>query len=361
MSNIEEAITESVEDAQMEETEEQTAEPEAPPAEATPSDSVEVTPAQATAEPAEQAPASVATSQDDFEKQYGIPAVAQSGRENRIPYSRVKKIVEKAVRDRAKELEDSFNPKISDYDTKVKDYESRLDKVAQFEQMMAQQPDEFMRRLATLPNYQPFFQAVEAAFKVMEANPALAQAAGLPAPQRTGTTPAASTNEPMPQPNRQLPDGSRVYDMEGLQKLMEWHGKQVETRVTSQVEARYKPLETDWQTQRRMSEAHTAVQAQIEEARKWPLFSESEADIVKALQANPQISLEGAYRTVVFPKLQAERSKMREEVLKEVKAAPRATAVTSRGSASSVNQAPSGPKSLEDVIREQVREFKDSV
>src|SRR6266851_4226042 len=79
---------------------------------------------------------------DDFEKKYGITALSSSGRENRIPYPRVKKIAEKAVKDAqtswTKGLETSHVPiaKFQELDTKVKDYEARLSQVAEFEKVM---------------------------------------------------------------------------------------------------------------------------------------------------------------------------------------------------------------------------------
>src|SRR3972149_9525195 len=45
-------------------------------------------------------------------------------------------------------------------------------------------------------------------------------------------------NDPMPQPNKVNPDGSKVYDLDGLNELMAWQSRQVEKRVLTQAEER---------------------------------------------------------------------------------------------------------------------------
>ena len=79
---------------------------------------------------------------------------------------------------------------------------------------------------------------------------------------------------------------------------------------------------------------------------------ENEADITLALQQDQRLSLEGAYRRVVFPKITAERNTMRESILKEIKGAPTATAAPNRGFRASPSSG--GKKSLEQIIQEQV-------
>ena len=63
------------------------------------------------------------------------------------------------------------------------------------------------------------------------------------------------------------------------------------------------------------------------------MFADKEQAIIKVLQENPQVSLERAYQHVVYPQFQGKiktlsetqelnRAKMREEILKEIKARP---------------------------------------
>lgn len=311
------------------------------------------------------APADPAKPKDDFESLVGMPQNGVGGRENRIPYSRVKKITEKAVGEvveavtgrklnpgeRPLDVVKSHLSKFAEMETQFKDYESRLENVGRFEDVMANQPEEFLRRLSTLPQYQGFFQAVEQALSGQPQGQAIPQ----PTNQAAFQQPQVVGDE-MPQPDEELPDGTKVYSMEGLQNLLAWRDKQVESRVTKQIEERYKPIESEWQERRRIEATLPIVRAKIEEAKTWPLFNESEEEITAALEANPNLSLDGAYRMVVFPKLIAERNKMRQDVLTEVSRAPVATSIASK--ATKPVAPATGPRSIEDIIAGEVAKIK---
>ncbi len=309
---------------------------------------------------ANQTPTEVKPPADDFEKIAGVPQMGIGGRENRIPYSRVKKITERAVNEVAEAVVGrKLNPgekpldvvktrlaQFSELETKTKDYESRLDTVGRFEQMMETQPQEFLRRLSTLPAYSDFFQFVQKALDSQNG-------------QASASTPVAASvpvGDEMPQPDEELADGTKVYSMEGLQALLSWRDKQVETRVTKQIEDRYKPIESEWQERRRIEATLPIVQAKIKEARSWPLFNESEAEITAALERDPNLSLDAAYRFVVFPKLVSERNKMRDEVLTEVSRAPKATNLTPQP----VKPTPpsNANRSIEDIIAGEVAKIR---
>ena len=267
---------------------------------------------------------------DEFEKKFGIPAQSNSGRENRIPHSRVQQIVAKAVKD----SEAAFTPKLKEFEAKVVDYEARLHKVAEFESLMVNDSQKFLQLLNQLPQYQellrPLFQ------------PAQAQ-----------TQQQAVEDDGMPQPDQQLSDGSLVYSMEGLRALNAWNREQSRKETLAEVDKRFGPIEQSYQSYRTLQELAPKVQAQITEARTWPLFNENEAEITQALQQDGRLSLEGAYRRVVFPKITAERTSMRESILKEIKSAPASTSAPSRSSRPGF-QSPGGKRTIEDIIKEQV-------
>lgn len=274
-----------------------------------------------------------AATQGDFvmDKELGIPSHT-NGRENRIPYSRVQKIV---ARQRAKAVE-PLQKQLEELTPKVQAYEQQLQSVAQFEQVMVNEPRKFLDMLAQIPSYQPFFQMLEQLSAQVQ--------------QQAQNQEQVVDNDPMPQPGE---DG--LYDMEGLQKLLEWNARQVEARTLQQVESRYQPIREQWEAQQRMQMLVPQVERQIAEARTWPLFNESEEEIVQVLNANPGASLEQAYRSVVFPKLQAQRDKIRQEVLAEIKKAPTASsAPTQRVKPVQGPAQSSGPRDLEDIIREQI-------
>lgn len=294
---------------------------------------------------------------DDFDKKFGLEATyPNSGRENRIPYSRVKKIAQKAVRDARKEWEAETTPKSQEYETKVKSYEERLARVDQFEKVMVNNPDQFLEMLSTLPAYKQFFAAIEDAFTKAQA------------PQtQTQVQETQQVGDDMPQPDVQYPDGSLVYSEKQLRALNAWNREQAKKETLEEVNRRFAPIESEWQAQKRIDALKPAVTAQINEARTWKGFTENEAEIVKVLQTDPRISLEGAYRKVVMPKLEAQweaekqrlvpdRNKIREELLQELRNAPKSTAVTT--SATKASPVSEGPKTLEQIIAEQIKTLK---
>jgi hypothetical protein len=378
MSNLEDVIAGAVEDNQLpdepveetsDESSDESSEVEAPSGES-PADDTSATEAEeseAKAEDTEEAP-----EQDEFEKKYGIAAQSSLGRENRIPYSRVKKITEKSVNEiaeialgrklapgeKAADTVKAYVARIPEMEAKVTDYEARLDNVGRFEEIMANDPDQFLGLLAKIPAYTEFFNMIEDLYN---------KAQGTQAPAGDLATQAAATPPPddMPQPDEQLADGSMSYSMEGLKQLLAWQAKQVEERVTRQVEERYQPIESEWRAKQRVESLKPMIQAQIEDAYTWPGFKENEEEITAILAQYPKATLDQAYRHVVLPKLNAEKEKlvtnrdqMRQELLQELKKAPRATAASSTGAKSSAKPTPSGPRKLEDIIAEQVETLK---
>lgn len=286
------------------------------------------------------------TDQDEFEKKFGIPSQSVSGRENRIPYSRVKKITEKAISDAKKEWEATSSPKTLEYETKIKDYEGRLDKVAQFEQVMLNDQPRFLQMLGGLPQYKDILAPLFSQQKPAQA-------------ETTQVQQQQQLPDDMPAPDQKLPDGTMVYSLDGLKSLLTWNSKQARQEAVKDVEKRYKPMEDEWMAHQKLQTIIPQVQAQITEARKWPMFNENEDDIVKALQVDQKLSLEGAYQKVVYPKLIADRNKMREDLLREIKSAPVATSAPTRQSKPVTTPAvSSGPRNLEDVINEAIQSLK---
>lgn len=264
---------------------------------------------------------------DEFEKKFGVPATASGGRENRIPYSRVKKIVEK----QAKEVEASFLPKITELEGKVKERDDRLSKVDEFRNVLLNEPQKFMDMLRDLPQYKTLLDGLQAPLV---------------------TPPVVPLGDDMPLPDEVAADGSKSYSMNGIRAFSEWTRAQARKDTLEEVRKIYGPIQEEWKAQQQLQQIVPVIQKQISEARQWPLFNESEEDIVKALQSNPQMTLETAYRTVVYPKLATDRNKMREDLLKELKKAPASTSAPASGTKS--KPVSSGPRSLESIIEEQI-------
>jgi hypothetical protein len=316
------------------------------------------TTAETTEEVSSQAPAPGAVTQeeakDDFADRYGIQPNSVTGRENRIPYSRVKKIVERAEKEAIakakKEAEGGFAPRVTELDAKVKDYEGRLQKVAEFENMIETQPQQFLDFLSTLPAYKEFFTYIQQL------------AAQAQSPQQQDQSYLDTST--MPQPDERLADGSMVYSLKGLAARDEWLAKQVEAKAIRAAEERlskrYDPIEKQWQAEQRRAQAIPIIQKQIAEARQWPHFTEHEAEIIEALKADANLSLDGAYRQVlqktVLPKIQADRDTMRKEILEELKKKPVSTAAPVHQT-KPVAEKP-GKKSLEEIIAEAAATLK---
>lgn len=368
MSDLLDVISQSIQDAEdvppatdtdstpIEDTNSTDSLEAAPTGEEAPSEAVsEETPAEeesiTTPSPAERVPAKP---QDEFDKTHGIQSQSTSGRENRIPYSRVRKIADNAVADAKKVWETEFNPKFTEMSTKVKTYEDQLGRVKAFEKVMVNDPQGHFQMLSTLPAYKDVFSQIEAAFN---------------AAQNFQGQPIQPVSDDMPQPDVDAPDGTKVYSLDGLKKLMEWNSSQTERRVSQQFQERYAPLENHFQSQQRLAQTLPVVQAQIAEARLWDQFNENEDEITAVLQSDKRISLPQAYIKVVIPKIRAahvteldkhkaDRAKVREELMKELKLAPKSTSAPAKASHSSVSGVQTGPKSLEDVINESIKGLK---
>ncbi len=285
----------------------------------------------------------VKEAEDEFAKKFGIASKSVTGRENRLPYSRVKKIVQKNEQEVTarvtKEIEAKYQPQIQEFEAKAK-------RLADYENVLENDPKTFLERLSQVPTYKPFFDWVNQ----------LAAGAPPAGEQPPAQAAPAAGDDPRPLPNKQLADGSKVYDLEGLDQLMAWQARQVEKKVATDLETkfskRYEPIEAEWKQKEYLAKIAPQIEKQIAEARTWPLFTENEGEITKALQADPNLSLEAAWRQIAVPKMVSDRTKMRTEVLAELKKAPASTAVPGAKMAPGTPKA--GPRSLEDIIAAEI-------
>lgn len=299
--------------------------------------------------------------EDDFLSKLGVQSKSFTGRDNPIPYSRVKKIVAKAKAEAkeaaVKEFESKYGTeKLQPLETKVRDYEDRLTKVAQFEQVLEHDPDTFLQYLSQIPAYAPFFQAVRDLYAKSSGG-----AAEAPADKNTFVD---DPSDPMPQPNKPQPDGSRVYDLEGLNQLMAWQSRQVEKRVLAQAEEkitkRYAPIEQEWQRQQYYNQVSPIIDQQVAEARTWDRFPELEEKVVEIMASDKNISLERAYMMAyqkeVVPKLAADRNRVRADVLEEMKKRPVTTSAPVNPMQPKTSQETG--QSIEDIILAEMRKLQ---
>ena len=309
--------------------------------EETPTPSSEVSSPAAAAAKAE----AEATPKDEFETKFGISKESTPGRENRIPYSRVTKIVGKAVSEAETKAKAEWEPKLKALTDENEGHKTYRTKVEAFEKMMVGDQEKFIRMLYTLPQYQQIL------------SPLFIQ------PAAQAQVEQVPVDDNMPQPDVQQADGTAVYSMEGLKKLNEWNRTQARTETLAEVEKKFGPLYQSYETYQREQELRPIVQAQIQEAYTWPLFKENEAEITKVLADYPQASLEAAYRHVVVPKIQAQATavtadksklekEMRAKILQELKSAPTSTSAPHSSTKPGLEK--TGPRSLEDIIKSEI-------
>ena len=292
--------------------------------------------------------------EEDFNKRFGLPP----GNANRIPQPRVKQMVQKAEKDvtakYTKLIETDFVPKLREYETKIKTYDEQLENVARFEQVMVNDPEQFLTTISKIPSYKPFFDYVGQMSQVITAI------------QQEQAKLGAVNKDPMPQPIT-LADGTVGYDEAGIHALTDWQARQVEAKVNQRI----RPIEQTYQQQQeadrrarakiqQLEQLKPVVDKQITEARTWPSFAELEPTIVQILHDNPSINLEGAYMRAyqanVVPKMQTDREALRKSLLEEIRKAPVSSTAGPSSQVRPNAQGHSGaPKSLAEIVEESVR------
>lgn len=280
---------------------------------------------------------------DDVTKELeaaGIKPPVEGQRENRIPYSRVEKILANT----RKKLTDVHAAELKTRDEQSTQQRGELERLQRLHSVADEDPHRYLEMLAAVnPVYKKFLGGVTAE----AAKPAVPTAA----------------DDPKPQPEK-FEDGSIGYSPERLDKLLEWNARQAKreaiAEVSAQYEQRFGPIEKEWKTNQDIQQRLPGVRSQIESARKtWgTLFEDeykkgNESEIIKAMQLEPNTSFDAIVARVLLPKLQLDRNKMRAEILKEqngrAAAATRTTPVAATAAATSDT-----PRTTADVIRESL-------
>ncbi len=268
---------------------------------------------------------------------YGVKPPKEGERENRLPYTRHKKIVDNAIK-RAKEEHATALKAEADKYTQAQE---RLKNLDNWDRLIANDPDRAISELARLH---------PALYKKFLNPPAAAVEAPKPVAE-----------EPPPH-DWKYEDGTTSYSPAGQAKFLEWQGRQLETKIKGDLQKEYDkrfgPIENQWKAQQVINEKLPVVRQQIASAKTtWgDLFTKNEPEILKYLQDYPQVGFADAVATVLVPKAQANRDSMRAELIKEINARPRAAVKAAPVAA--VAAVETGPKSMEDVIRESIKGLK---
>lgn len=126
---------------------------------------------------------------------------------------------------------------------------------------------------------------------------------------------ATPNNDGRPQPDIVVPEtGQKFYSAEAAEKLAQWAAEQ-----------RIKPIEErlgSFEADRQRSHAQAQAAQLLAEAETWPHYKEHESAILKEMERDHRLSLEGAYRRVVMPKI---RELERQSLLAEIHQKSQAT------------------------------------
>lgn len=303
-----------------------------------------------------------------FATRHGL--VGKDGkRENRIPYSRTRKIIEKALKEQykaftggdladGKTLDDEVKTFFDGY-TKIKaehaDFSTRLEEVGNVERIMLEAPEQFLQML-------PFVNAKYAEL-LKPGTQVQPQGGG-----QVSAKPAASTDDPMPQPDHDLGNGQKTYSTQGIVKLLEWQNAQTEKRLIAQMDERYKPIQDKFQGDQRAQATWNKLQQLVNHARtNWRGFKENEDAILAKVTARKATSLDDAYRQVMdevreakdkehqkqLDGLKADREKIRKEIEDEIRRQPKSTAAGG-GAAASRTEESAGPRTTEQIIKDSM-------
>lgn len=173
----------------------------------------------------------------------------------------------------------------------------------------------------------------------------LSRQGALKPPQAPAPLPPAGDGRP--QPDMVVPEtGQRLYSAEAAERLAKW---QAETLLNE----RLAPLEQTVQQQeqaRYRAQYEAAAQETLRDADNWPHFKGNERDILAAMEQDKRLSLEGAYRKVVFPKL---RDLERQAIVAETRHKAQAGTVNP-GAVAATTKTPLNKLSMAELFR---REF----
>lgn len=278
-------------------------------------------------------------------------------RTNSIPHPRVQKMIakkeaaaeKKLIATVAKELGitkaeaeltlDDVLGNVRESGTKYKEREERVQIAEAVEAIMEKDGDRFIQMLAEAnpQMYGKFLKVLEAVEGQQKAD-----------------------EDPEPQPDYPLGDGTMTYSLEGMRKRDEWRDRQTEKRLLAQMDKKLSPYEQERQAreqQTRIQQINAQVKQKVDEtierASKWPGFLDHQEEIAKLIVANPQMDLVDAYMKVVPGKMAADRTTMRQELVNEINAQPHSTSVAVSPAAAR----PSKAKTTEDFAREAIAQF----
>lgn len=177
--------------------------------------------------------------------------------------------------------------------------------------------------------------------------------------------PVAAAPSARPKPDVLNADGSVGYSEEGFQAALAYERaeavKEALAEMRREQDEKFGPVLKDREERAKYEASLSKMGKALNEAREeLPQFKEHETEIKAWLNAQWQTpggrraNLLQGWKAVVLPKLQAERNKMRTELLEEINSKKEA-AIKPPASNGSPKAAPNGPRDLTEVINDSIR------
>jgi hypothetical protein len=295
----------------------------------------------------------VTLEQSEWDKELeelGIAKPKPGQRDNRLPYSRVTKIIANAKKKWADKL-------AADHEAALKPLQAQKDSWDNAEKLAATDPDRYISLLATLypQQYRKFLQQ---------------QKQEQVAPEAAKQQPAAQ-RDPEPQPDVKYSDGSLGFSPEQFAKLREWDrresARQAKEETAKEFNERFGPIEQAFNATQADQQRLVTVRGHIDDLRETygaDVIDDPDVqkEIVAYMDANPKATLKASTRDVIKKRQDAERERfradrttMRAELLKELQAAPRAA---SKAPAAPVRANGGREESMDDIIRNAMHGIK---
>lgn len=275
----------------------------------------------------------------------GISVPKPGQRDNRMPYSRVSKVIANAKKKWLEKVKGEHTTELSARDQKIKDNEERARQFDAAEKLIATDADQYIGLLKKIyPDKYAGWTKAEIKADV------------------AANKPAAT---PKPGPDIKYDDGTVGYSPEQWEKREEWTRaeavRQAREEVTKEFNERLKPFEEQRQAQQRETQDIQRVRGDIGKLREqWgpELIDNPEVqkEIVDTLDANPKMTLVAAARTVALGRIGADRTKIRAAVIKELQGAPLAAAKTPAAPVRS--DAANATESVDDIIAKAMRSIR---
>lgn len=271
----------------------------------------------------------------------GLSAPKPGQRDNRIPYSRTVKIIKNAKTKWSEKLKAEHTTELSARDQQIKDFNDLKATYDRAEQAIQSNGDGYIEFLArTYPaQYGKYVKG------------AAAPAAGAEKPQKPG-------------PDLKYDDGTVGYSPEQWDRREEFTRqeavRQAREEVTKEFNERFGPIERQYKDAQKNHEDVQRVRGDIGKLREqWGAdlidHPEVQKAIIAHMDANPKATLVAATRAVAMARISADRTKMRTELIAELKGAPKAAA---KGPVAPIKSDASVNESYDDIITRAARSIR---